>query len=665
MRSKRSLRQRTVDGRVIALDDPTPAPYLRAAELMAGLHLGFTRATGRLPRLHALGLGTPILLPLLAALGSRRTFTATDSTAPIKDAWIEATTSLYVATPAPRKLKAHRIAEYWLDGVPWGCACPHCVAFCDAHPPQLQEARAWWASQGRRRIEKADLRSASPLSAWLPLLSNPKDPALRERSGLARVAHNHWVLGRLQRSARRAALLGRGALHDWAQEQVEAYVRVGTSPYWARGVRTAWDVVSNAAAELRDAKPSGVLRATRGKGSMSESTSLRRANDFEVKLARRSAQTRAHLRTAAADAGSWATLARTGNDYTQALLDSWTIEGIGRANEACSESFVALANATAALMQRRVIAGKPGQVQRLGRALAVSCHVGVHEAYALGYESESAGTTALTSALAQAEDAYFRSLRRLRRAAIDGDKQEVAAVLTDVAERAGRTLAGLAEHAAALPDEVQASRDAPGLRVSILARRYAMLAAACVVVHARLCNKRTLRTTGEIARRRNRISRRDVEPARALCHLNDRMLGRTVSVLGFVAGISWIERPDKPYGTATLRGRPLRIPFKSLTRQGVSAGAAVCVTGRVKEDSTLGIALEVEGEGPTSHEGEVWEDWLAVQVRDLYDLYPGSLRMQWAFPSAGARGGRMDLLARVAERLTQTGAADDTEANDG
>jgi hypothetical protein len=92
------------------------------AEIVAGLHEGFVDASGRRPRFHALGLGTPILVVLLAALGDGVTYTATDSTAPIVDGWSAPTISLYVDDPAPLKYKAHRIAQHWLaEDKPWRC----------------------------------------------------------------------------------------------------------------------------------------------------------------------------------------------------------------------------------------------------------------------------------------------------------------------------------------------------------------------------------------------------------------------------------------------------------------------------------------------------------------------------------------------------------------
>jgi hypothetical protein len=112
-------------GEPIELGRRVPRPYVRVMEVAAGLHLGYARASGRRPRFHALGVGTPILIPLLALLGDRDTYTATDSTAPIMDAYSSMTISLYVDEPAPMKLKTNRVAQNHLECGPWSdCESP-------------------------------------------------------------------------------------------------------------------------------------------------------------------------------------------------------------------------------------------------------------------------------------------------------------------------------------------------------------------------------------------------------------------------------------------------------------------------------------------------------------------------------------------------------------
>lgn len=250
---------RVQDGRVQELEGLVPRPYLRVLDVAAGLHLGFAHAAGRRPRFHALGVGTPILVPLLALLGDRGTFTAADSTAPILDADSSQTIALYIDDPAPLKLKAHRIAEHWLEeGLAWSCRCPYCRRFDAEHPPRPGKARTWWRAEGKRRLEPTDMRAPSPLADLLPLLGSAADPVVRRPAAAARIGHNHWVLRRLERAAQAHARSPK-ALRAWAADVVAAYEASSGDPRWKAATRAAWRVADAAAEELTGLAPGGEL----------------------------------------------------------------------------------------------------------------------------------------------------------------------------------------------------------------------------------------------------------------------------------------------------------------------------------------------------------------------------------------------------------------------
>lgn len=248
------------DDQVIELGELIPRPYLRVAQIAAGLHEGFVRRSGRRPAFHALGVGSPILLPLLAALGDGSTYTATDSTAPIVDGWSGATISLYVDTPALLKLKAYRIAEEWISNDrAWDCPCPYCRGFDRAFPPRLEKARRWWRTNGKPKLTAASLRSNSPLSGWLPLLGNAEDPGLRLTGAMARVGHNHWLLQRIESEVRR-----HGTSDDeriaYTDSVVRAYVAASAAaPQWKGAVEAAWKIIRRAAIATRGARPTPLV----------------------------------------------------------------------------------------------------------------------------------------------------------------------------------------------------------------------------------------------------------------------------------------------------------------------------------------------------------------------------------------------------------------------
>lgn len=181
-----------------------------------------------------------------------------------------------------------------------------------------------------------------------------------------------------------------------------------------------------------------------------------------------------------------------------------------------------------------------------------------------------------------------------------------------------------------------------------------MLAGACVLLEHRMRNNRLRATTAELAALRKTLMRLEPRPAQTLRGLSRPLVGRTrVSLLGLARQINWVERPEKPYGEMRLApwNHLVRLPYKSFKRHGVSPGAVVIVTGKVKDDCEAGLLLEVEQEGPTTHAATVWEDWLATELRPQYDLHPASLRAAWELPAFGAPSGRLDLLTRVLKEV--------------
>lgn len=231
---------RVEDGKLIELAKAVPRPYLRVIEIAAGVIEGFHRVGRPRPAFHALGVGTPILLPLLSLLGQGEDYFATDSTAPIVDGWSSPTISLYVTDPAPLKYKADHIANAWIrGGRGWDCGCPYCSAFRAAHPPDFGRAQTWWRRQGKPSIKKEMLTRSGPLSAWLPFLGHSADGDIRTKAGLARVGHNHWTLRRLELEIRKRSANWSDLL-TWVGGIVDAYQAAPGSASWKAAVTEAY-----------------------------------------------------------------------------------------------------------------------------------------------------------------------------------------------------------------------------------------------------------------------------------------------------------------------------------------------------------------------------------------------------------------------------------------
>lgn len=238
---------RVEDGRILSFPRPVPRPYVRVVELVAGVVEGYRRAGRPKPSIHALGVGTPILLPLLALLGDGAEYFATDSTSPIVDGWSSPTISLYIDDPAPMKYRGSRIAEIWLkDGRAWNCPCHYCEGFRTAHPPKVNEAYRWWKREGKPRIVKRMLERDGPLSALLPFLGYAEDDELRREAGLARVGHNHVTLRRIQDQIRRRRDDNK-SFGSWVEAIVQAYERASRPAAWRTAVREAYTLAASVA----------------------------------------------------------------------------------------------------------------------------------------------------------------------------------------------------------------------------------------------------------------------------------------------------------------------------------------------------------------------------------------------------------------------------------
>lgn len=242
-------------GKLNELNDNVPRPYLRVVEIVAGLHLGYHEVTGMKPSFHGLGIGTPILLPLISLFSDVHTYTSVDSTSPIYDGWISPTISLYVSDPAPLKLKAYKIARYWIkEDIPWSCSCPFCKNFMDKYTHDIKSARNWWNQAGQPTITKYSLNRDKPLSKLLPILANHSSSQLQREAAMARVRHNHWVVQNLEKMAN--AKLKNGKLQEWVENAVSSYLSSYANKSWKRALKTAWNISREVSSQLKRSKRS-------------------------------------------------------------------------------------------------------------------------------------------------------------------------------------------------------------------------------------------------------------------------------------------------------------------------------------------------------------------------------------------------------------------------
>jgi hypothetical protein len=192
----------------LGLERPVPRRYVRLAQIACGLAEGFRQGGGTPAAFHCLGLGAPVMFPIVAAGFDGGTAVTTDATSPIHDAVRDHV--LYDAGADGDRASILEIVRRIVAGGDWPFLSPFTVSFRRKFGHDPKAARAWALENGHDTIERAHLSTPSALTRALPLFTD----ADRDIFAVARktwIAHNHWVLGlvgeRLSGAGRRAAAL--------------------------------------------------------------------------------------------------------------------------------------------------------------------------------------------------------------------------------------------------------------------------------------------------------------------------------------------------------------------------------------------------------------------------------------------------------------------------
>jgi hypothetical protein len=233
----------TIGRREISFPGRLPTRYTRTAAVTKGFFDGY-RAQGRkAPKaFHFLGLGAPIMFPIVTLCAKATDALTFDAMSPIKDATQGGT--LYVTKPAYLKVRTRKVA-FRLASDPertWDCPCPFCGAIRTAHPFDYALGNRWFRREAGRDVLVEDLRPGGALFDAYPLLSEPSPGPLRDDVDAARIGHNHWAVENVLRSLRRAASGGRLAAQ--VERVVDTYASQTTPPFAAAiglGLRIALD----------------------------------------------------------------------------------------------------------------------------------------------------------------------------------------------------------------------------------------------------------------------------------------------------------------------------------------------------------------------------------------------------------------------------------------
>jgi len=220
----------TIGRREVRFPSRLPTRYTRTAAVAKGFYDGYLAAAGSAPdAFHFLGLGAPIMIPIVTLCAEATPLLTFDATSPIKDATQGGT--LYITKPAYLKVRTRKVA-FRLASDPtriWDCPCPFCSAFGTAHPFQYPIGHRWFRRQARGEVRTEDLRPDGALFDAYPLLSEPTPGGLRDDVDAARIGHNHWAIEQVMAALRRASRDKRIRTH--VGKIVTAYTPQTTPPF--------------------------------------------------------------------------------------------------------------------------------------------------------------------------------------------------------------------------------------------------------------------------------------------------------------------------------------------------------------------------------------------------------------------------------------------------
>ncbi len=231
-----------INGKRIDLPSLAPMRYLRCALVVRGFWDGYnSQKKTSLKSFHFLGLGTPVMIPILALGAYSTKFQTYDATSPFKDAFQGI---LYTLEPAYFKRRATSIAFGLASNptAPWSCPCKFCKDFEKQYPMDYKKGYEWYKSKKPSKVEMKDLHPGGSLFDVYPFLSEPESGSRRKMINLCRMGHNHWIYERIFEGLR-----DNNSNRDSFEKHVEGIVnRYLQNSKWdqaAHSVKLAFEIV--------------------------------------------------------------------------------------------------------------------------------------------------------------------------------------------------------------------------------------------------------------------------------------------------------------------------------------------------------------------------------------------------------------------------------------
>ncbi|PJB71417.1 MAG: hypothetical protein CO093_05060, partial [Alphaproteobacteria bacterium CG_4_9_14_3_um_filter_47_13] len=311
------------------------------------------------------------------------------------------------------------------------------------------------------------------------------------------------------------------------------------------------------------------------------------------------------------------------------------------------DSYLALLPPPTEMMDKNDRASLRAASDIILKALASRLHMHLHYYFQEGLLKTTAYHGDMTQDIWATNVAYHLLLERSQNAAKESNISALHHLARNMLFRLLETMPDLLIKAASTSRNDLKKGQYYGLQISDLSRRMVMAMTGCLSLALDLQDTYKTRHTKEAANKIKLLARKDMRLRRA--HIMARRSAKEgTAIKGKLDHIKFYNRPGKPFTTANFVSTDtiLLAPFKSLLRMGVTNGASFWGIGKMVKTSSTPL-FEIEFEGAGQHAKTYWEDYLSYSLRDIYNLYPGALRMTWEFPDIRRSDAMSDLIGRI------------------
>jgi hypothetical protein len=171
------------------------ASYHLVLQVVLGLLEGYRTVAGHVPRFHALGVGSPILMPLVILAAHDSALLSFDSSV------VERVAKDGKMFSPETGQELHLLREVIMRGETWDCTCPACAQFLSQHPADEAGVQALLSGDYADRVAEIErITARAGLRRWRAIRLEKKAQAVEEIGALLAQGSRSaaWLTGEIR-----------------------------------------------------------------------------------------------------------------------------------------------------------------------------------------------------------------------------------------------------------------------------------------------------------------------------------------------------------------------------------------------------------------------------------------------------------------------------------